>query len=799
MATVKKTKNFLKFSRPASWWGSTWREALPTGNGVIGASVYGGAGHDVIMINHSDLWWQGHVGVLQDVADKLKDVRKKMEENSFEDAENVFSNALMQKGYHPRKAYPLPLCDFHVKMPIDKAPKEYVRTLNMENGEVGVSFKDGYTKYERQLFVSRVPEVDALVYEITKVGQKTITVNFSFDMHDKFNARTLNAVSKLPDGVNIKYEDYFMYFSARSDDGTEFGAVAHIRPYGGSQTVDAQKGITIKGADRVWVIIKPFISSQREKEWKNLKPRLSTIAKSTYDKLLKEHTSLHAKWFGTADIDLGGEQRDEFADNLLDDAFKGGELSATLLEKLWAFGRFLMITGSSPQSQPMPPYGVWCGDFKAENSAITADGALQTTYSHVCAGGLAEYVKSVFTYYDSVIDDLRKNSSRIYGCRGLLVPSEMAHGTGAFGDIDGKTLHFTGVAGWICRLFYDYYLYTDDVKFLKEKALPFMRETAMFYGEFFKVKGDGLYESSPSYSPASFPGNYADGEGLKIARNSTVDFAIAKDLLTNLIEGSEAAGVYKNEIGMWKDMLTRIPAYKMNEDGTVREYIDGKFADNYAQPSTAMFYPVYPACEVDEDKPELYKAFLAAAKKKCAFGSEKQTSVSLSQFASVFARFGEGDLVMDLLTAMVRTMSMNNLILASSDWRGMGITGIDVWATFSVVANMGLTNALQEMLAQSSKNTVKLLPALPSKLDRGEISGIATRTGAEIVSMGWDKKKGVCIVKLKSKKSKQIDLKLPCGAKKYKAVGKEKVDLENGVVSGLELPAGKVVSLDIRF
>ena len=144
-------------------------------------------------------------------------------------------------------------------------------------------------------------------------------------------------------------------------------------------------------------------------------------------------------------------------------------------------------------------------------------------------------------------------------------------------------------------------------------------------------------------------------------------------------------------------------------------------------------------------------------------------------------------------------MSMNNLILASSDWRGMGITGIDVWATFSVVANMGLTNALQEMLAQSSKNTVKLLPALPSKLDRGEISGIATRTGAEIVSMGWDKKKGVCIVKLKSKKSKQIDLKLPCGAKKYKAVGKEKVDLENGVVSGLELPAGKVVSLDIRF
>lgn len=148
---------------------------------------------------------------------------------------------------------------------------------------------------------------------------------------------------------------------------------------------------------------------------------------------------------------------------------------------------------------------------------------------------------------------------------------------------------------------------------------------------------------------------------------------------------------------------------------------------------------------------------------------------------------------------MVRSMCMNNLIMASSDWRGMGITGVDVWASYSVVANMGLTSALQDMAVQSTKNCIKLLPALPSELDRGEVSGFSTRTGSEIVSMSWDKKKGVCIVKLKSKKSKSVDLKLPSGAKRFKAVGKEKVDLENGFVTGLELPAGKVVSLDIRF
>ena len=801
MAIAKKTKNILRFSRPASWWGSTWREALPTGNGVIGAGVYGGAGHDIIMINHRDLWWQGHVGVLQDVADKLKDVRKKMDDGAYAEAENVFSNALMQKGYHPRKAYPLPLCDLHVRMPIDKTPKEYVRYVNMENGEVGVSFRDGGTKYERTLFVSRGASIqDVLVYEITRTGQKSIDVTFSLDMHDKFNARTATAVSKLPDGVNVKYENHFMYFSARSDNGTEFGAVAFINYYGGGQSVDPAGGVTIKGADKVIVLLKPFIESQREKEWKNIRTKLSSI-KSTYEKLLKEHTPLHAKQFLSADIDLEGEQRDEYADILLDEAFRNGELSDTLLEKLWAYGRYLMITGSSPTSLPLPPYGLWCGDFKAEDSAITAVGALQTTYSHVCAGGLSEYLSSVFTYYESVIDDLRKNSSRIYGCRGILIPSEMAHGTGVFGDIESSVLHFTGVAGWICRMFYDYYLYTEDTKFLKERALPFMRETAMFYEEFFKVRGDGNYDSCPSYSPNTTPGNSTDGGNgkLDIARNATVDFAIAKDLLTNLVEGSEIAGVYKNELAKWRDMITRIPSYKFNADGTIREYTDTKFADNYAAPSTSMFYGVYPATDVDESKTELFKGFKDTAKKKLSLSTEKQNSLTMSRFASVFARLGEGDAVLDIMTAMVRTMSMNNLILASSDWRGMGTTGIDVWATYSIVANMGLAAALQEMLVQSTKNCIKLLPALPSRLDKGQLEGIATRAGVEIVSMNWDKRKGVCLVKLKSKKSKNIDLKLPAGTKRFKQVAAEKFDPELGTVTDLALPAGKVVALDIRF
>ena len=188
MAKIGKSKNALRFNKPASWWGSTWREALPTGNGVLGAAVYGGAGSEVIMLEHRDLWWQGHVGVLQDVADKLQSVRKKMDEDDPAAAQNILSSALIAKNYRPQMAYPLPLCDLLVDFPLDRPVRDYQRILNMDNGEVTVTYRDGATRYERSCFVSRAN--NTLCYEITKSGGKSIEATFSFALHDKFNART---------------------------------------------------------------------------------------------------------------------------------------------------------------------------------------------------------------------------------------------------------------------------------------------------------------------------------------------------------------------------------------------------------------------------------------------------------------------------------------------------------------------------------------------------------------------------------------------------------------------------------
>ncbi|MCL2861242.1 MAG: glycoside hydrolase family 95 protein [Firmicutes bacterium] len=797
MVTIRKPKNALKFSKPAGWWGSLWREGLPIGNGVVGASVYGGAASDTVMITHSDLWWQGQTGVLRDVADKLKDVRKRIDDGHFREAENIFSTAFMSQGYRPQMAYPLPLCDFKIEQNIEKQVKEYARVLNMENGECGVTFKDGATRFERSVFVSNAQNI--ICYEMSHAGAKTIDVKFSLDMHEKFNARTSTAVSKLPDGVNVKYENYFMYFSARSDNGTEFGVVAFINHYGGSQVVQPD-GISIKGADRVLVLLKPFIESQREKEWKALKETLPKI-KLTYEKLLKEHTPIHQKLFSSCELDLEADGRDRFVNDLLDETFENGEMPPALLEKMWAYGRYLLVTGSKKASRPLAPYGLWCGDYKAEDSQINSSGGMQTIYSHALSGNMAEYLESVFTYYESVIDDLRKNASRIYGARGIFIPSIMAHGAGVVGNISPNVLHFTGVAGWVCQLFYDYYLHTDDKNFLKNRALPFMKEAALFYENFFKVQGDNFYESSPSYSPHTTPGNISqqNPDPLHIAKNSSLDFSIAKELLANLIEGSEIAGANKSEIPKWKDMLTRMPSYAIAPDNTVKEYLDSRLTDNPDAPSTAMFYPVFPGTEVNFSTPELKKSFEQTAKKKYLSSSREQTAASLSRYANIFARLGDGALAFEALNALVRGMSMGNLIFSMTDYRGMGMGKSDIWSQYTIEPNMGVTSCVQEMLVQSSSKMLMLLPALPDAMSKGTIEGLLTRVGVEVVSLSWDKRKGNISLKLKAKKASKIDLVLPSTSKRWKNIGQEQFNPETGIVQGLNLPAGKVLSFSISF
>jgi alpha-L-fucosidase 2 len=268
---------------------------------------------------------------LPDISDKIKTVKTNINNGNYAEAEKILPKALMVKSYRPQLSYPLPLCDLKVTMPIEKMVKEYYRSVNMDNGEVTVSFKDKNTRFERNLFVSRVN--DLICYQISKSGQKTIDCNFKFDLHDKFNNRGPGGITQVNDDFEFAASKGYMTYSARSDNGTDYGVVARVINVGGSVTC-GEDGIEVKGADKVTLFAKVYIDSQKDREEESIKKELSMI-KLTYEKLLKEHASFHSKLMNIGSLSLNAKQ-ESYVDELIDKTVNG-ELPTALLERLYKY------------------------------------------------------------------------------------------------------------------------------------------------------------------------------------------------------------------------------------------------------------------------------------------------------------------------------------------------------------------------------------------------------------------------------------------------------------------------------
>ncbi|MGO4494818.1 glycoside hydrolase N-terminal domain-containing protein [Paenibacillus sp. 2RAB27] len=754
------TKNLISMNYTASWWRSLWREALPSGNGRIGAAVYGGVHEETVLLNHEDLWWNGVTMPLPDVSDRLGEVRRLLNEGQAPESDKVLSDALKDQGYQPKLASPLPLGDFKIFMPLRRAFRSYKRTLQMETGEVSVSWTDGDTRYERRLFVSRT--ADAVVIDIRKWGPQSIEAQLRMQLHDKRDFRKSGIV--FPEGEDMQSTGNTIYYAAQHPDGNDFGGVARVIHQGG-HTSSGQVGLTVKNAESVFVIIKLFTRGNRENEWRRLDEEMNKLP-LCYDTLLSDHVLEHGRLFQAMAFDLAADGRELSNEELLMQAYQG-EAPDALVEKMWAYGRYLLISSSRAEGQPCHLYGLWFGDYDAVWAFHMVNENLQMMYWQALSGNMTELLLAVFNYMEKLMDDFRVNARQLYGCRGIFIPAPSVPGSGLLKHTSPHIIHWTGGAGWVSQHYYDYYLHTGDLAFLQERALPFMREAALFYEDFFTMDDDGYWMSSPSNSPENTPGNYWKGPGSSMGTtmNATMDFAIAKELLTHLIEGAQTTGMYLEDISTWRQMLERIPPYQLTEDGAVREWMHPYFEENDHHRHESHVYPVFPGTEVTrESDPILYKAFVTSIEKRLGLGLKEQSGWSLAHMANNYARMGQGDSALECLETLTRSCVMNNLITLHNDWRGMGI-GVDMeWAPVQIDANMGWTSAIQEMLLFSIPGELHILPALPARWRKGKAGPLLARGGVEC-TLEWDVSECRLDIMLRSTQGcKPIDLLLPDSA-----------------------------------
>jgi alpha-L-fucosidase 2 len=759
-ADVPAVNNQITTRYPASWFGERWREALPSGNGVIAAAVYGSVNNETILLTHDDLWHEVVTMDLPNVSGTLPEIRRRLQNNDSGGANPLLQNALKKEGYQPDIGDPLPLGDLKIHMPVDRGFSNYLRTLDMATGEVSVRWTDGDTSYQRKLFVSR--SHDLIVMEISCEGEKELDALISLDLHDRANANG----STLPKNLEVKStaKGIIQYAATNHDDDTDFGAVARIVSDAG--TLAANDGaIQISGGKRALVIMKLFVKGERQSDWAAAEQELAAT-KADYATLLKPHVALHGELFHRVTLDLGGskEAHTLSTEELLLDAYQG-EVPTAMVEKMWAFGRYLLISSSRAGGQPCPLQGKWCGSYRGTFTFNMANENLQMNYWQAMSGNITETALPVFDYFDRMKEDFRTNARNLYGCRGILVSCITTPPSGLFKDIQPHILYWTGGGAWVGQLYYDYYLHTGDEVFLKERALPFLREVALFYEDFFTLDENGYYVSAPSNSPENQPGNQ-HGRMNQATMNATMDFALAKEVLTHLLEGSKIIGADPQDVAKWKSMLAKIPPYQINEDGAIKEWIHPFYEDNYHHRHQSHIYPVFPGFEVTRDSdPALYKAFEIAIRKRLDIGISSQSGWSLAHMSNVYARMGEGDRALRCLSLMARSCVMNNFFTTHNDWRSSGI-GVEFAPTpYQIDANFGWTAAVQEMLLFSVPGTISILPALPEKWEMGSVSGLLARGGVE-VSIAWNQNGKTGTVELTSlKRDQTVILKTPHGEK----------------------------------
>ncbi|MCL2755869.1 MAG: glycoside hydrolase family 95 protein [Firmicutes bacterium] len=794
--------DFLISNQPASFISNPWLDASVCGSGVVGAAVLGAFSNEKILFNHSELRSGGHTGVLQDVSDKFPNVRKLYNDIKVLDAERVLAGEFEKRNYRPSPNLSHPvgmLCldFFHEGQVVD-----YKRVTDMLSGEVNVSFSAGGSNFERSLFVSR--RDDVIAYCVKKSGAQKINcvISFQGDLNVQPLQKPVMNIkgAKATDSKEeVKYENGFVLFSSKTSAGLEYGMVSRVIVNGG-RLENKPNGIHIIDADTLTVFSKVFMGGGVKKA----QDELNQI-KLSYDKLQSQNDGVHRRLYEQMSLNLVGENITHFPS--LIGKVRDGVLPPGLVMCNWNFARYLVLCGFGGVATPN---GIWCGAKECEGDVLSFDGTAQLLLSTITNSVNPDAILSVFEYYEKYAQDLKKNAARVYGLEGYFVPNVVSPESGLFGRVDSATLHFVASSALAANIFYSYFLSSGDIKTLKSRIFPFMKEIYNFYSDFLKLDANGFYTTVPSYSPNSTPGNMIGGKPLvnfHFASNSTIDFLALDVLLDNLIHASITLGV--NEHQVWQEMKRKIPTAAVNGEGAIKEYTNSPFVDKVQNNGLMHAYGLWPLKNYSfNDKVVSYKpsvtvggnaeislkrASAVAVLSRLGKAGAYQDARTLAMGATQLAHTGNGEDVKGTLIKLVASCFSDSGLCLTNDWRGSGFTK-NVRPSLDICGNLGFATAITECLVQSDKNNLRILPCVFDGLEIGEITGISTDFGATI-DMEWDIKRARLVMKIMPKMNIEINVYLNDVFRKLKS---KDLNLDNqNCVRGLKLVAGKSVTLEV--
>lgn len=627
--------------------------------------------------------------------------------------------------------------------------RNYFRTENFQTGEVITSYRDNDGVYTRRMFVSR----ESNVIMLSLSGPGVCELEFP-----KLNHNLIK------DYISVS-TDWVGYHNVYVKGKGGYDAGVRIARKGGNVKVIGNK-VQIVGAEEIvlkmqivpWKTPLPKEQSEAwayspenpdfdtrgkyvpnpslhessqvafltETESKSLLPavkRMLMHGSAEYQELLDKHIPLHQELFNRVEFQLNtGNEYQRTVTDLLKEAEKTNSLPSALMEKMYDAGKYMLICASGELLPNL--HGIWTGTWAPRWSGdFTLDTNVQSALASACSLNLTELQEGYFRLIENFFPEWRLNAMRMYGCRGVL--------TNARASNTALLLHWgpwpgnfwTAGCGWLASFFVRYVDYTQDLEFLENRCLPYLKEVALFYKDFLKeTVGYGKMEFIPSYNPETHAGI-----------NATMDIAVAKEVLTNLIRFSRQLKRKKADIYEWESLLNKLPDYPVN-NGTLTEWPDKGSTSGHRHHS--QLYPCFqsfdPLFETDmrlraAAQSAIHLKINGLDGEKGAFG--ERTSFSRIQGGISAAYLGMAEEAYGRLAIMASKRNMYTNLITSHDPNGQ---------TFNTDGNGGIPQIVATMLAFSRVDKVELLRALPSAWPSGSIKGLNLACGCT-VDMVWNK------------------------------------------------------------